>query len=162
MPTRPLWPPSNLAPVVVTRTPNHLAPWQRRTLYASGATLVASGLVWLALHYGAGAGAGELPHPLEAWAMRLHGLAGFVALFMLGVLAAGHVPHGWRISGRLRWAEQRRSGMMLCALGAALAGSGYLLYYFAPDTVRPAMGWAHALMGLVMAALLAGHRRPSA
>ena len=29
-----------------------------------------------------------LPQPLEAWTMRLHGLAAFVALFMLGVLAA--------------------------------------------------------------------------
>jgi peptidoglycan/LPS O-acetylase OafA/YrhL len=128
-------------------------------LYAAGGLLLASGVLWLALHYSVGAGTGELPHPLEAWAMRVHGLAGFVALFMLGVLAAAHVPHGWRISGRLRWAGQRRSGAVLCALGGLLAFSGYLLYYFAPEGVRPALGWAHTIIGVGMALLAASHRR---
>ena len=143
----------------MSRTPNRLARWQRRTLYATGGLLLASGALWLALHYGVGAGAGELPHPLEAWAMRVHGLAGCAALVMLGVLAAAHVPHGWRISGRLRWAGQRRSGVILCSLGAALVLSGYLLYYFAPDPIRPALGWVHAAAGLGMALLLLSHRR---
>jgi hypothetical protein len=143
----------------VTRTPNRLARWQRRLLYASGGLLLASGVLWLALHHLAGAGAGELPHPLEAWALRVHGLAGFGGLFMLGVLAAEHVPHGWRISGRLRWVGQRRSGVVLCALGGALVASGYLLYYFAPESLRPALGWAHAFFGLGMAGLLTSHRR---
>ena len=143
----------------MTRTPHRLAHWQRRTLFAAGGVLLASGGLWLALHYSVGAGAGELPHPLEVWAMRVHGLAGFVALFMLGVLAAAHVPHGWRISGRLRWAGQRQSGLILCLLGGGLALSGYLLYYFAPEGVRPVLGWVHSVAGLGMAVLMANHRR---
>ena len=140
--------------------PNHrLARWQRRTLYISGVVLLASGVVWLALHYGVGAGAGELPHPLEAWALRLHGLAAFVALFVLGALAAAHVPQGWRLSHRRRWSGQRGSGVLLCALGALLALTGYLLYYFASEALRPALGWVHALVGLAMTVLVATHRR---
>ena len=61
-----------------------------------GVMVLASGLLWLALHYMAGAGAGELPHPLEAWLMRAHGLAAFAGLFMLGVIGGSHIPHGWR------------------------------------------------------------------
>jgi hypothetical protein len=136
---------------------HRLVRWQRRALYTSGALLLATGLAWLVLHYGAGAG--ELPHPLEAWSLRLHGLAAFAGLFVLGALAAAHVPQGWRLSQRRRWVGQRSSGVLLCALGALLASSGYLLFYFAPESVRPALGWAHAFVGLLMAVLIASHRR---
>ena len=135
-----------------------MARWQRLGLYGSGALLLFSGGLWLALHYGVGAGAGELPHPLEAWCLRLHGLAAFAGLFMLGALAAAHVPHGWRLSGRPRWAHQRGSGLMLCTLSGIMALSGYLLFYFAAETIRPALGWAHAFIGVAAGALLLGHR----
>ena len=48
--------------------------------------------------------ADTLPSPLEPWVMKVHGLAAFAALFMFGVLAASHVPLGWRLSLRWRWA----------------------------------------------------------
>jgi peptidoglycan/LPS O-acetylase OafA/YrhL len=139
---------------------NRLRPWQRQAIDGSGALLLASGAVWLLLHYGRG---DELPHPLEPWSMRLHGLASFVSLFMLGVLAAFHVPHGWRATARHGLRQpgraQRRWGLLLCVLAAALAASGYALYYFAPDNVRPALGGAHSAAGAAMAGALLAHRR---
>lgn len=144
----------------MTRPQHRLPRWQRRSLYVSGGLLVASGALWLALDYGVGPGAGGLPHPLQAWAMRLHGLAAFAALFVLGALAAGHVPQGWRLSGRHRWDGQRRLGLTLCAFGAALALSGWQLYYFAPEWLRPTLGWVHAVIGAAAALALALHRRP--
>ena len=138
---------------------HRLARWQRLALYVTGALLVLTGGVWLAVHYSIGAGAGELPQPLEAWILRLHGLAAMAGLFVLGLLAAAHIPQGWRLSHRRRWAGQRRSGVLLCVGGGLLAASGYLLFYFAPETVRPALGWAHAIVGLAMGWLIASHRR---
>ena len=146
----------------MTRHAHRLAPWQRRTLYATGALLMLSGAAWLAVHYVVGAGAGDLPHPAEAWLLRVHGLGAFAGLFVLGVLAAGHVPQGWRYTGRHRWAGQRSSGITLCVIGAALVLSGYLLYYFAPENIRPALGWAHAVVGACMAVLTISHRRRGA
>jgi len=143
----------------MTRPSHRLPRWQRRTLYASGVALLASGVLWLALHYTVGAGHGELPHPLEAWLMRLHGLAAFAGLFTMGVIAGAHIPSGWRMSGRHRWAQQRSSGLMLSALAAGLALTGYLLYYFAPETIRPALGWVHSAIGGAMALLLGTHQR---
>jgi len=143
----------------VTRHAHRLAPWQRRSLYLTGALLLLSGAAWLAVHYAFGAGAGELPHPAEAWLLRLHGAGAFASLFMLGVMAAGHVPQGWRYTGRHSWDGQRSSGVTLCVIGALLALTGYALYYFAPETVRPALGWAHTFVGLCMAALIGSHRR---
>jgi len=141
----------------MTRHAHRLPRWQRRSLYVAGAALLASGVLWLVLHYSAAAG--ELPHPLEAWAMRLHGLASFAALFMLGVLAAAHVPQGWRLTGRQRRAGQRGTGLALCILGALLALTGYLLYYFASESVRPALGWLHSAVGIAAGAGLAFHQR---
>ncbi len=143
-------------------TPRHahrLVRWQRIALYASGGFLLVSGTVWLALHYSLGTGSGGLPHPLEAWVLRAHGLAAFAGLFVLGVLAAGHIPQGWRLSHRRRWEGQRSTGLMLCVIAAVLALSGYALFYFASETVRPALGWAHAAVGVTMAVLIASHRR---
>ena len=144
---------------MTARLKHRLPGWQRWTLFASGLVLLLSGLVWLALHYVVGAGGDALPHPLEPWAMRLHGFAASVALFALGALAAAHIPHGWHLSGRPRWAGQRGTGVALCTLGAALAFSGYLLYYFAPESVRPGMGWVHSALGILAAAVLVSHRR---
>ena len=133
--------------------------WQRRCLDLSAAATLVTGLAWLAVHYLVGAGHGELPHPAEAWLMRLHGLAAFAALFVLGLLAAGHVPHGWRLGGRHRWAGQRGTGVALCTCAAALALSGYLLYYFASEASRPALGWLHAGFGVVMGGVALVHAR---
>ena len=136
---------------------HRLVRWQRRVLYGAGAVLLASGVGWLSIHYGRSADA--LPSPLEAWAMRIHGLASFVVLFGFGALAASHVPQGWRLSQRLRWAHQRGSGVVLCTLAATLAATGYLLYYFAPEGVRPALGWVHSALGIAMALVVVWHRR---
>jgi hypothetical protein len=141
------------------RPTHRLRRWQRRSLYTTGWLLMATGVAWLLVHYGLGAGAGNLPHPAEAWLLRAHGLAAFGGLFMFGVVAAWHVPHGWQLARRHGWDGQRSTGTLLCALAALLALSGYALFYFAPENLRPPLGWAHTITGLVLAALLASHRR---
>jgi hypothetical protein len=146
----------------MTRRPHRLVSWQRICLVGAGSALGATGAIWLAVHYAMGAGAGELPHPLESWLMRLHGLAAFVALFTLGALAAEHVPQGWRLTARQRWASQRRLGVALCSMAAALVITGYALYYLASESVRPALGIGHAAIGAATAVLVVWHgrRRP--
>jgi hypothetical protein len=141
------------------RHAHRLLRWHRLALYGTGAVLLLTGIVWLAIHYSIGAGTGELPHPIEVWTLRLHGLAGFAGLFMLGVLAGTHIPRGWRLSHRRRWAGQLSTGVALCVMGGLLTLTGYALYYFASEAVRPALGWAHAIVGGVMATLIASHRR---
>ncbi len=136
---------------------HHLSPWLRRLLVLTGVALLATGVAWLVLHYGAATDG--LPNPLEAWLMRAHGLASFAALFTLGALAASHVPHGWRLSSRRNFAHQRWTGLALCTLAALLALSAYLLYYFAPELVRPALGWTHSLAGIGMAVVVTRHAR---
>jgi hypothetical protein len=132
---------------------NRLRRWHRRTLLATAASLLLSGLAWLPFHYLWGAGAGELPHPLEPWLMRWHGLSAMGGLFALGMIAAEHVPRGWRLH------EQRRSGGTLLALAAALAATGYALWYLAPEAWHPAVGWLHTAAGLGATALGVAHAR---
>jgi hypothetical protein len=136
---------------------NRVTAWQRRVLYTSGGLLLLSGAAWLAIHYGRAAD--TLPSPFEAWLMRLHGLASFAALFVFGVFAAGHIPQGWRLTYAREEAGQRSTGIALCVLAATLALTGYLLYYFAPDGIRPGLGWLHSGLGATMAGLVLVHRR---
>lgn len=141
---------------------NHLKSWQYRLLYLAVGALALSGVLWLVVHYLWGAGADNLPHPLEPWMMQLHGAAGFAGLFVAGMLSAAHVPQGWKMTTRspklrYRKAIQRRTGLVLCFLGLAGIFSGYLLYYFAPGNIRPMLGWTHAALGLALALLLPLH-----
>ena len=138
-----------------------LPSWQRHLLNLTAALLLATGIVWLAIHYSIGAGAGELPHPLEVLCMRIHGAAAFAGLFALGMLAAAHVPAGWRVTRsahrRADRASQRHTGVALLSLAGVLVLTGYLLYYFAPEDWRPAMGWVHAGAGVAMGLLGFAH-----
>jgi hypothetical protein len=140
-----------------------LPSWQRRVLNLTAALLLATGIVWLGVHYSVGAGAGELPHPVEVLCMRVHGAAAFAGLFALGMLAAAHVPAGWRVTRsahrRADRASQRHTGVAMLSLAALLVVTGYALYYFAPEDWRPAMGWVHAGAGVAMAVLGFAHAR---
>jgi len=152
---------------VVRPGSQHLSPHQRLLVHVSGWLLLASGLLWLGVHYLIGAGAGELPHPMEVWAMRAHALAAWVGAFALGEIAAGHIPRGWHTTMRRRTHGQRRLGLALCVLAAGLVLSGYALMYLVPEPSRPAWGWAHSAVGVAMAAVLIVHgsgmlhRRPA-
>lgn len=134
---------------------NPLPRWQRRGIHVSVLALLVSGLAWLGVHYTVGAGAGELPHPAEAWLMKLHGAAMMGNLFFAGTLMTGHVPRGWRMG------RQRRMGLLLWSALALLVASGHALYYFTPENVRPVLGLAHAGAGMALALLLLWHRRGS-
>ena len=135
----------------------HLSGQQRLLVHASGWLLLASGVAWLGLHYLAGAGAGQLPHPMEAWALRAHALAAWVGAFTLGQLAASHVPRGWHTTMRRRAHTQRHLGLGLCVLAAALVLSGYALMYLVPEPARAVWGWVHAAVGVVMTGVLIVH-----
>ncbi len=126
-------------------------------VHASGWLLLASGLAWLGVHYLAGAGAGQLPHPMEAWTMRAHALAAWIGAFALGGIAAGHIPRGWHTTMRRRTPAQRHLGLALCVMALALVSSGYALMYLVPEPARAAWGWAHSAVGVLMAAVLIVH-----
>lgn len=135
--------------------PNKLPRWLYWTLHLSGLALLLSGLGWLVLHYALGAGfdADRLPHPGEAWALRLHGLLLYPCLLALGGLGTVHIPRGWR--------ERRNvvSGLLLIGLGLALIASGYALYYWTSDDKRLLIGTLHAALGVLMTIFFLVHRR---
>jgi hypothetical protein len=139
------------------RPVHRLVVWQRRLLYGASAVLLLTGAAWLTIHYGRAADA--LPSPLEAWLIRAHALASYAALFSFGVLAASHIPQGWRFTELREWAGQRSTGTLLCTLAGLLALSAYVLSYLASESMRPALGWAHSGLGAAMAVLLLVHRR---
>lgn len=136
---------------------NRLPAWQKRLLDLTLLTLALSGAAWLLIHYRWGAGSADmLPHPAELWLIRAHGLAGFLALFVLGSLSALHIPRGWRHGQRLPSAIS-----VLLAWSITLL-TAYLLYYFSSESSRASIGWVHVgVAGLLWLTIFLHRRQPS-
>lgn len=120
-------------------------------LHAVIATLWLSGVAWLVFHHFVRMAGefGELPHPLEAWWLRLHGAAVFVLLWLLGVLWPTHLLPAWR-------SRRRASGIVLATLLAVLTLSGWLLYY-GSEQARDAVSLLHWTVGLAFALPMLWH-----
>ena len=125
----------------------------RQWIYWTSALLFGSGALWLICHYFVRIEGefGPAPHPLESWALRVHGAAAMLALVVAGSLVPIHVRRAW---------HQRRNllpGILLAGVLLLLAVSGYALYYFAGEEARPVISMLHWGVGLGVPALLVWH-----
>ena len=111
-----------------------------------------TGAVWLLLRYFMRPTGefGEMPHPLEPWTMRLHGLAAFAVLWLLGQLWIVHIVPSWR-------SHRRSTGILLSAIMGALIVTGYLLYYAGDGGPRAWISVAHWAIGLALVGPLLFH-----
>lgn len=129
--------------------------WHKYALYGLVAALFASGLAWLLARYllrQAGE-FGETIHPLEHWAMQFHGALIVPMSFLAGGLLFLHMRRAHR-AGR-----NRNSGWSMIAGLLWLSLTGYALYYFASDTLRPYWSVTHWGMGCALPLLLWLHIR---
>ena len=134
--------------------PPPMAPWTRRAVRLSCATLWLSGAAWLLLHrlrpvHGE---FGDLPNPWEAPLMRLHGVIAVAAVFLLGWLGASHVGARWTAGAR------RGSGLALLAAALVLGVRGYALYY-TTGGLHDGAAAVHAWLGVAAAAAALAHWR---
>ena len=122
-------------------------------MYLVVATLVASGLMWLAAHFFMRPVGefGAVIHPLEPWSMKLHGAAAMVSLWLLGTLLQVHIRRALAAGRNLA------TGWSMIALLGTLTLSGYALYYIASEDSRPWWSASHWLLGLLLPALLMLH-----
>ena len=119
-----------------------LSPAHRRWLHGTSAMLFLSGAAWLLV-----------PRSLGSWMLRAHGAAAMVFLVVFGMLLPTH------IRASLTARKNLRSGYALIALIAALALSGYLLYYAGHELARSVVSWLHTGLGLASPAVLWWHLR---
>ena len=132
---------------------NRLGNTHRRALYAMFVLLLVSGLLWLGFHYFVSLKTdfGDTHHLLEAWWLKLHGLAAMLALIGFGSLMPGHIRNAWQHR------KNRGSGGSMVALMAVLAFTGYFLYYVGGEEIRQFTSVAHWLIGLALMPLLILH-----
>ncbi len=101
-----------------------------------------TGTAWIALHYGpVDDGPDGAWRPAEAWTLRLHGAAAMASLVAFGSLLAQHVPTAWRLRRNLA------SGISMLACMAALAVTGWLLYYASGEATRAWSSYLHMAIG---------------
>jgi len=119
----------------------------RRWLYAALAFAWATGALWVFAHFALGTGAEGERHPLEAWALKLHGAAAFGFLVALGSMFAQHIPRAWYLRRNVA------SGICTLSVAAFLVATGYALYYFALDEAHAVVSTLHWSVGLAAIAL---------
>jgi hypothetical protein len=105
---------------------------QRLAAYWSSALLLASGTLWLIAHYLLPLPEFAARHPLETWAMRLHGAATLFGLAVFGSLWGNHLLPAWK-------------------------QGGYGLYYLSDEEVRALAGTSHIALGAALPLGLAVH-----
>lgn len=130
-----------------------LGPWHQWAVYGSTVVLVASGLVWLVLHYFLAQPGefGDTFHPGEPWMLRLHGAGAMVGLIVYGSLLPVHIRRAWTIRRNIGL------GISLGSLLIALTVSGYLLYYAGDEETRPVISVVHWVVGLAIPGILTWH-----
>jgi hypothetical protein len=129
--------------------------WQRRCVYATGAALLLTGVAWLVLRYfmRPASAFGDTIHPLEPWAMKLHGAAAMVALFFVGTMLHTHIRRA------IKHGTNLVTGWSMIAALLFLVVTGYGLYYLAGEANRWAWSALHWGAGLASAVLLVLHIR---
>jgi hypothetical protein len=127
----------------------------KRWVYRVSYVVFLTGVLWLVFHYFLRQQGefGETAHPLEVWWLRLHGAGAMGALLIVGSLLPIHVRTGWHQSRNLAL------GIGLLALTSILILTGYALYYFGGEELRPILSILHWAVGLVAAAVLVWHVR---
>ncbi len=130
----------------------------RVTVKTAAALLWLTGCGWLIAHFffqqtnEFGVGPSRWETPL----LGAHGMAAIGGVFLFGWIASRHIADGWRQS------RNRATGLTLTVVSAALALSGYALYYLTEDASRNAAAVTHELLGglsIVIALLHWRYRR---
>jgi hypothetical protein len=134
--------------------PIRLPPARRYGVYAVCFGIWATGAAWLVLHdFMRRQGPfGPENHPLEPWALKLHGAFAFATLWTLGMLWVAHIVNGWQAHRR------RASGAVLLGFALFLVATGWLLYYAGGDELRGQVALLHWSVGLAAPVALGLHR----
>jgi len=92
-------------------------------------------------------------HAGQAITTELHLLAGPVLVFLVGLIWGSHVWAHIRGGAPVK----RRTGITLAVCFPLLALSGYLLQITSDEAAREALGWGHALCGVVFGSVYGVH-----
>lgn len=124
-------------------------------LHGTITALFVTGVVWWWLHafVKVETGFGPGAHPLESWALKLHGLGAMLSLVVLGTLIPIHIRRGWHAR------RNRLHGSVLVLALLLLVVTGYGLYYSGIETLREISSWAHRVIGLLLPVLIVLHIR---
>ena len=139
----------------ITPAPIRFSAPHKRWLYAVFTMLWLSGALWLISHYFMQVDGefGEMPHPMEIWWLRLHGLMVFAILPVLGSVLSTHAHRAWKLK------KNRHTGLFMKVVFLWMGLTGYALYYFASEENANWLPVLHWAVGLSVPLLLFVHIR---
>jgi hypothetical protein len=122
-------------------------------VYGVTIALALTGVLWLVPHFflASKGDFGASHHPLEPWALRLHGAAAMGFLVGLGSVLPVHARRAWQVRRNVR------TGVSMLAAIVALIATGYALYYASSEELRPWISTIHWGIGLALVPALFLH-----
>ena len=124
-------------------------------LHGTIALLFLSGVLWLVFHQylRAHGDFGETANPAEPWFLKAHGAGAMLFLLLLGTVLPGHVRRAWHAR------RNRFTGAVFLGVNGLLIITGYGLYYFGGEKLRPVVSALHWIVGLLFPLVLIWHIR---
>lgn len=130
-----------------------MRPLLKRSLYADLLLLLVTGIVYAIPRYLDRHLFINIDSPLSgSTLMALHGLGGFVFLYLFGYLTRCH------IQVHLRGQQHLYSGLIMLTVLSILSFSGYFLYYLGDEVLRTWSADIHVVLGLILPITLFAHR----
>ncbi len=115
-------------------------------VYLIGGALWVSGCAWLCLdQFFAQRGPfGNIPHPLAAPLLLVHGVTAIASLYLFGWITAHHALRWWAAGLR------RSSGAVLAGFVALLIVSGFALFFVSSDAWQRYAAAVHDVLGVAV------------
>ena len=119
--------------------------WHRHWVFGSLFVVFASGTAWLVARFFLRSASqfGESIHPLEPYAIKIHGAAAMLLLFFVGTLLNGHIRRALKARRNLA------TGWTMIVTLALLVLTGFGLYYLAGEGDRTLWSGMHWIVGLI-------------
>lgn len=127
---------------------------RKYSFYAAFSFLLLSGILWVVAHYFLRSHGefGDTVNPLEPLSLKLHGAAVLIASFSAGTMLPGHANLHWRHE------RNKIAGALMITILAALAITGWVLYYAVTEENQGTVSLIHWIIGLLMLPIVILHR----
>lgn len=121
-------------------------------------TVFFSGILWLIYHYLVKYESefGITTHPMETKVLILHGIAGYIFLFIFGNIWYFHARELYKRKG---YKKNRISGVLTLYSVITLIVTGLSLYYLTNETLRFLSSITHSIVGIAIFIISLYHSR---
>lgn len=128
------------------KSPIYFSVRKKQAMYVCLLVLLISGILWLIFNnfVRIDGDFGPQHHPVEPWFLKIHSIAMFGYVFILGTLWPIHMKLGLKMENK----KNKITGLILLITSIILVITGYGLFYVGSDLFRSIISITHWIIGI--------------